>query len=188
MASPIPVKSHFETLGVPRRYHLAPDLLERQFHDLNRVHHPDRHAKADAATRTKNALATSQLNEAYRALKDPLKRAEYLLKVEGIEISDERSGHKVSPAFLAEIMELREQLMDARLEGDVEKVRVLADQVGDRKRSEMALIDSAFGRFEERGDREALKEVADHLIAERYFRRFLEEAEGFIEDHVARSP
>src|SRR3954453_12298131 len=111
----------FDILGVPRRWHLDAADLEKAFHAKNRELHPDRHMKADPQTRVKNALATSQLNEAYRALKDPIKRAEYLLKLEGIEISDERSGHKVSPVFLAEILELREALMDARAEGDVQK-------------------------------------------------------------------
>src|SRR5438045_1637380 len=107
----------FQTLGVDRRYHLDGAELEARYHERSKLYHPDRHAKADPQTRVKNALATSQLTQAYRTLKDPIKRAEYLLKLEGMAISDERTGRKVSPGFLVEILELREQLMEARMDG-----------------------------------------------------------------------
>ncbi|HZU81395.1 MAG TPA: Fe-S protein assembly co-chaperone HscB, partial [Polyangiaceae bacterium] len=122
----------FQILGVPRRYHLALDELERLYHEQSRLHHPDRHAREGGATRVKSALATSQLNQAYRALKDPVKRAEHLLALAGIEISDERSGHKVPPEFLMEIMELREALADARAERDIGRVASLAADVRQR--------------------------------------------------------
>lgn len=171
-------ESFFEILGVPRRYHLSDEEMERAFHERSRVLHPDRHMKADPQTRVKNALATSQLNEAYRTLKNGTKRAEYLLKLEGIELSDERSGHKVDPAFLMEILELREALAEARGDGDAARVTSLGAEVKARRDEVLADVDAGFSRYEA-GDRGALKGVADALVAERYFKRFLEEVEAF---------
>jgi molecular chaperone HscB len=176
MSSP----DYFQILGLERRYHLALDEVERRYHEQSKLLHPDRHARADGATRVKNALATSQLNQAWRTLKDPTKRAEYLLQLEGIEISDERSGHKVPPAFLMEIMELREALADARTERDVGKVAALAADVRGRYAAVQQRIDAGFQAWEA-GERERLAAVADAMIAERYFRRFLDEAEAFEE-------
>jgi molecular chaperone HscB len=173
----------FNTLGVERRYHLDAADLERRYHERSRQVHPDRHVKADAQARVKSALAASQLTQAYRTLKDPVKRAEYLLKLEGIEISDERSGHKVAPAFLMEILELREQLAEAKAEGDRVRVRALAEGVAARHADVIAEADAGFARYEA-GDRGALRGVADALVAERYFRRYLDEVEAF-EDALA---
>lgn len=171
-------ESFFEILGVPRRYHLADAELERAFHERSRVLHPDRHMKADPQTRVKNALATSQLNEAYRTLRDGTKRAEYLLKLEGIELSDERKGHKVDPAFLMEILERREALAEARGDGDLPRVLALGAEVRARRDEVLAAVDAGFARWEA-GEADVLKDVADALVAERYFKRFLEEVSAF---------
>lgn len=180
MTSPGEQPSFFEILGVPRRYHLGEGELEKQFHERSRLHHPDRHMKADGAVRVKSALASAALNEAYRALRDPIKRAEYLLKLHGFQLTDERSGHKVSQAFLVEIMELREELMDAREAGAAGKVAALAATVRKRHEEVLAEVDAGFHRFEA-GDEKSLPTVADALVAERYFRRFLDEVEAFEE-------
>ena len=164
----------FDILGVERRYHLAEGDLERRFHEQSRVLHPDRHVRADGKARVQAALAASLLNQAYRALRDPVARAEYLLKLEGIEISDERSGRKAPPALLMDVLELREQLADARADGDLARVQALAAEVGGRRDGVLHQADAAFTRFEA-GERDALERAADALIAERYYRRFLEE-------------
>ena len=172
--------TYFQILGVEQKWHLAASELEARYHEKNKLVHPDRHAKADSQTRVRNALATSNLNQAYRTLKDPIQRAEYLLKLEGIELSDERSGHKVAPEFLVEIMELREGLMDARTEGDKAKVSALAAAVRGRRDAVLGEVDTGFTRYES-GDRAVLGQIADALVAERYFRRFLDEAEAFLD-------
>src|SRR5262245_7491389 len=161
--------NYFEILGVERKYHLTAEELERRFHERSRQLHPDKHMKADAQTRVKSALATSELNQAYRALRDPVRRAEYLLELEGIKLSDERDGHKVPPAFLMEMLELREELGEAKAEGDQGKVRELAAGVRQRRDEATGEVDAGFTRYQG-GDRAALTAVADALIAERYFR------------------
>jgi molecular chaperone HscB len=164
----------FDILGVERRFHLAEDDLERRFHERSREVHPDRHVRADGKTRVQAALRASLLNQAYRALRDPVARAAYLLKLEGIEISDERGGRKAPPALLMDVLELREQLSEARGEGDLKRVKALAAEVGGRRAAVLAQADAAFLRYEA-GERAALEVAADASIAERYFRRFLEE-------------
>ena len=177
---------YFEILGVERRYHVTAEELERRFHDKSRQLHPDRHMKADANTRVKTALATSELNQAYRALRDPVRRAEYLLGLYGIKLTDERDGHKVAPAFLMEMLELREALGEAKEAGDVAKVKSLAAEVRERRDAATAEIEAGFSRYEASGDAQVLRAVADAMIGERYFRRFLDDVEKF-EDEQAQS-
>ncbi len=197
---------YFALLGLPRRYAIDLADLERRYHAASKLYHPDRHARADGATRVRNALATSELNQGYRLLRDPLKRAEHLLALEGIAVADEKAAgalgspplgsppkdggaegpvssggaegpRRVDPAFLMEVMELREALAEARAEGDEGRIAALAADVRGRERSAMAGIASGF-------ERDDLKAVADALVALRYYRRFLDEVEAHEDQQV----
>jgi molecular chaperone HscB len=130
-----------------------------------------------------------QLNEAWKTVRDPVQRAEYLLRLAGYHIGDEaRAGAEagpgqekrkvpVSPALLAEVLELREELADARAEGDGARVQGMAAAVRDRMAAALARVADELERAErvEAGETQALETVARDLIAIRYFRRFLEE-------------
>ena len=178
-------ETYFDILGLPQRYHTAPSELEERYHAAARAHHPDRHVKSDQKTRVQSALRTAQLTEAYRTLRDPVKRAEYLVSLEGIKLSDERDSYKVDPAFLADILELRESLADARMEGDEARVKALGEDVRGRSRQAMGEIDAAFRRYDE-GDKSVVRAIADALVAQRYYRRFLDELEAHEEARTER--
>ena len=175
----------FETLGLSPSYTLDLADLEARYHERSKLHHPDRHAKADGATRVKNALATSELNQAYRALRDPTQRAEHILRINGIEPGDDRAATPVDPAFLMEIIELREALEDARAAKDEAKIAALSVEVHRRRDGASALVESGFRQFEA-GNRAALPAIADALVANRYFLRFLDEIEAHHESSEAR--
>ena len=68
--------------------------LEHEFHRLSRKVHPDRFARADENERQWSLADTALLNDAYRTLKDPLRRTEYLLKLEGAEIGGRREKQR----------------------------------------------------------------------------------------------
>jgi molecular chaperone HscB len=170
-------RTFFEVLGVPRAYHLRVDDLEAQYRALSKQLHPDRFAKAAPKERMQALSRSTELNDAYRVLKNEVKRAEYLLKLEGLDVADEKSASvKPQPALLMEMMELNEQLADARAEGADGKVKALADAVRAQQAEALRTVDGAFARWE-KGDRAALDEIAQALIAMRYHARFLEQAE-----------
>jgi len=106
---------HFAVLGVPRAYDLDLTALEARYKDLSRKLHPDRFARADPRARKASLQRTVMLNEAWRALKEPLKRAEYLLELGGVKLATDDGGARsggvaAPPALLMEILELREEL------------------------------------------------------------------------------
>lgn len=133
---------------------------------------------------------TVQINEAWRALKDPYRRAEYLLALAGIEVGSEEGTTKadgvggktrvpVPQTLLIEMLEKREALADARMEGDDVTVATLAE----RERSELdAAMSRVAGLLDEGRDLDA---AARELVAVRYHRRFLDEVEAFVEARVA---
>jgi molecular chaperone HscB len=102
------------------RLNLDLPALETEFHRLSRKLHPDRFARALENEKQWSLADTALLNDAYRTLKDPLRRTEYLLKLEGAEIGEEHSGkNRVDPSrvpadLLEEVFELNMQLEEMR--------------------------------------------------------------------------
>ena len=105
---------YFAVFGLPRKLMLDTRLLEREFYRLSREVHPDRFAQAPAEKQQWSLEQTSLLNDAYRTLKQPLSRTEYLLKLEGMELADEKDAAKVPAELLDEVFELNMQLEEMR--------------------------------------------------------------------------
>jgi molecular chaperone HscB len=114
----------FQVFGLRRAFQIDLEALEREFHRLSRKLHPDRFARAGEQEREWSLANTALLNDAYRTLKDPLARTEYLLKLEGAEIGEEHAGKnrkdigsdvsRVPADLLEEVFELNMQLEEMR--------------------------------------------------------------------------
>lgn len=143
--------NHFELLGLPVTYTVAQDLLTRHYRELLQSVHPDRFANAPDQERRISMQHATQINEAYRTLRDPLLRARYLLQLKGLEWDDETST-VMDPAFLMEQMELREALAEVRDKAaPLDEVAMLLDDVRQRIQ---ALIDGLTVLFDRQGDTE----------------------------------
>jgi molecular chaperone HscB len=106
------VGDFFEILGVPRRFVLDGTDLESRFYQLSRENHPDRFTTAGARAQQLSLEKMSQLNQAYRALKDPSQRRDHILELEGVAISEKAQSSQV-PMDLAESwFELQDALME----------------------------------------------------------------------------
>src|SRR5262249_53937047 len=142
----------------------------------------DRFAKADPRARRASLQRTVQLNEAWRTLKDPVRRAEALLALAGVPVAAEGGG-AVPPALLMETLELREELAEARAAGDDGKVHRMAATMRARIDDTMKGIAAGLST----GTPEALRDVARLLVALRYDRRFLDEVALHEEAAAARA-
>jgi molecular chaperone HscB len=130
----------FETLGLARTFVLDVRVIEQRFRDLSRATHPDRFADAAPAERRAAAERTVALNEAFRALRDPMTRVLALLASAGRPIEETA---RAEPGLLMEIMELREAIDDARHEGrsSEDLVRRVAARISDEERAVAAAFD-----------------------------------------------
>src|SRR5215510_7578840 len=110
---------HVEVFGLPRRLGLDAAELQRKFYELSRRVHPDFHQGAPPERQAEILDASARLNAAYRALRDPLARIEYLVRLE--EGRDTREGATVKPQappeLLAEMFEIQEALAEAKAAG-----------------------------------------------------------------------
>ena len=108
-------QDHFSLFELPRRFALDGDELDRRYRDMQARVHPDRHAHLGDAEKRLAMQWSTQVNEAYQTLRRPLKRAEYLLLLAGIDVHLERT---MPMEFLVRQMEWRESVEAARAAGD----------------------------------------------------------------------
>ncbi|MDD9939271.1 MAG: Fe-S protein assembly co-chaperone HscB [Myxococcales bacterium] len=163
----------FATLGLPRRYELDRGELEARYRELQKALHPDRHAGASASQRRMSLARAVEVNDAYRALKDDLRRAEALLSLYGGKAEPE--GGAADPEFLMEVMELRESLGDAKAAGDLARVRQLADKVEAMRGAARTTLVERFGDGAADPEPVALAEASALVSRLKYFKRFLDE-------------
>jgi molecular chaperone HscB len=106
---------YFSFLGLPRKLDLEPADLEQRFRSLSRQFHPDYFYNASPAERRASLERSSYLNDAYRTLRGPASRVEYLLGLEGFAPNGaEGAGRHVPPALLEEVFALNEELSEIR--------------------------------------------------------------------------
>ncbi len=165
----------FATLGVPARFSFATGELEQRHRDLSRALHPDRYVNAPASERRVALERAVSVNDAFRALKDPLARAQSLLALHGLSI---REGERAAPALLMEIMELREELDTVRTKPD--RVASLRAQVDAHVAAEERVVAEVFDR-EGPIDAKDLSRARDAVVKLRYYKRFQEEADALDE-------
>ena len=103
---------HFAMLGLEPAYDLSPEVLSERFVALSRQVHPDYFSEGQDRQQHLAMLNSARLNQAYRTLRDPFSRAEYLLELAGGSSSAE--NRSVPPNLLAEAMALREQIEEAK--------------------------------------------------------------------------
>ncbi|MEP6716140.1 MAG: Fe-S protein assembly co-chaperone HscB [Terriglobia bacterium] len=136
---------YFEFFELPRSLAIDPADLEKRFYAFSRELHPDRFARAPKDERDSAEETTAILNNAYRTLRDPVKRAMYLLKLEGFDIG-EQGSKDVPPELLEEVFELnmaleesgdtsvlpRFEAMRAEIDGEIQALFAVWDAAHDR--------------------------------------------------------
>jgi molecular chaperone HscB len=130
---PAPV-DYFTFFGLGRKLNVDVPTLEKDFYELSRKLHPDLNARAGTQEQQWSLEQSSLLNDAYRTLRDPIKRTQYLLKLEGVELEEQSKsateqarasgGLKkqiVPPDLLEEVFELNMQLEELKMNKQMEE-------------------------------------------------------------------
>jgi molecular chaperone HscB len=131
---------HFELFGLPPRFAIDPEALERAYRDVQARVHPDRFAAGTAAERRVAMQWATRANEAYTTLRSPQKRAAYLVERAGVPIEAE-TNTAMAPAFLMQQMEWREALDEAG--GDAVALGELRATMDEERRRLLAALGQA---------------------------------------------
>lgn len=167
--------THFELFGLAPSVDVDVAALEAKHRALSLEHHPDR--QADPKLRRAAADTTASLNEALKVLRDPVRRAFYVLKLKGVDLEREDAGaqRQMPMEFLEEVMERREALEAVRAAKDLPKAQAMAAEVEGLKAK--ALADARVALLND-----DVATATHQLGRVRYFTRFVEEVEAMEEE------
>lgn len=140
---------YFSVFGLEPRLNLDLVALERAFHHLSRKLHPDRFARAGDNEKLWSLADTALLNDAYRTLKDPLRRTEYLLKLQGAAIGESAAPPSPTALFQNQGKNLLEEVFDLNMQ--LEELRA-ARKTGEENPELKESLLAAKRKFERRVD------------------------------------
>lgn len=182
----------FAFLGLPRRLNIDMPLLEQRFRELSRQYHPDYFYNAPPRERVAALERSSHLNDAYRTLRNPVSRIEYLLRLEGLPVAASgpaaaggpASGPappKVPPSLLEEVFALNEELdgiRDLRERGADEETlrrRLAAARrpIEDKRDAHERELSELSTRWDARQDRATLETLRDRMLERNYINNLL---------------
>lgn len=184
-------RDYYKFFGFDRKLTIDESHLQKRFYELSRQWHPDRFTRRSAGEQAEALEATSILNDGYRTLRDPVKRAEYLLTEEGHPIGEQRSND-VPPELLEEVFELN--MMVEELKSGDEDAR---PQLGAAKQNFLRMrggidgeLQSLFVRYdaseaESETAQQALKEVRGLLNRRRYIENLIRDVDRALNPAVA---
>ena len=182
-------KSYFALFELPRHLHVDLSALEKSFYAQSRRLHPDRFASKPAAEQEAALAASSQLNDAYRTLRDPVARTEYLLKLEGVELEEQSRAatdaakaagtakkQVAPPDLLEEAFELNMQLEEMRMarklgeddpttRADLEAARAKFEGMMGELSGQLEALWSQWDRAEDGDDAAARAAARDGMVA-----------------------
>jgi molecular chaperone HscB len=164
--------NYYDFFEIP--HHLSLDLkdLEQRFYALSRKWHPDRFARASPEDRQQAMDASAVLNDGYRALKDPIKRAGYLLKEHGFDIGEQQSKD-VPPELLEEVFELNMALEESDAEA-IAKARRTFEKMRDAIDDD---LEARYREYDGSGSREVRGEIRGLLNRRRYIENLVQKTE-----------
>ncbi len=169
-----PPSNYFDFFGLPHKLNLDSKDLESRFYALSKQWHPDRFARGGPEQRRISENATATLNDGYRTLKEPVLRAEYLLKQRGFEIEGQKSSN-VPPELLEEVFELNmalEEIESSRPQLEEAKTR-FAGMSKDLDRDLFA----EFAAYDQNQDHAALEKIRGILNKRKYIQNLIKQVE-----------
>ena len=180
---------YFALFALPRHLHLSAPELEKSFYTQSRRLHPDRFASRPASEQAEALARSSALNDAYRTLRDPIARTEYLLSLEGVQMEEQSRAatdaareagtekKQVAPAdLLEEAFELNMQLEEMRfarqtgekdeaVERDLEAARARYTAMLDDLGAQLEALWTQWDAAEDAGDQAQKSSAKDAMVA-----------------------
>lgn len=168
--------NYFELYGIPVQ--LQPDqaFVKQKYYELSRKHHPDFYSTASPDAQAENLRISSDVNRAYKTFQDPDATIRYVLQMK--ELLEDEEKYNLDPAFLMEVLEINESLMD--LEGNDEgQVGALKNKVNELQEEIYQPVRQVVeGYVEGVTSTKELLQVKDYYYKKKYLQRILDKIGG----------
>lgn len=161
--------THFELFDIPLSFFPDQKIIRAKYYALSRLYHPDLQDDNDGISESERIQKTSELNEAYRVLGSFDKLVPYILRLEG-ELNEEEKA-TVSPAFLMEMMDVNESLMEAKMESDADRLQSIAHEVNEIQEEVMEAWKKSCEAFDTSHTKGLLAEIKDYYLRNKYLER-----------------
>jgi molecular chaperone HscB len=150
--------NHFDLFDLPPTFAVDRQTLDEAYRTVQAQVHPDRFAAAGDAQRRLAMQWATRANEAYQTLRDPLKRARYMLSLRGIDVGAENNT-AMEPAFLMQQMEWRESIEDAAAAKNVGALEALLDDLHEEERVRIAKLEALIDSKSDQAASEAVRQL-----------------------------
>ena len=164
--------TYFELFDLP--VSLQPDMqtVKRKFYDLSRKYHPDFYANSAAEEQADVLEKSSLINKAYKTFQQPDETIKYVLQLHGL--LEEEEKYTLPAAFLGDMLDLNEQMMEAKMDGDAEAVNNLQASVANIQAAIYAPVKTIVETYKEGiTTKEELLQVKDYYYKKKYLSRIL---------------
>jgi molecular chaperone HscB len=179
--NPLPTfMDYFQLMGLPRRFGIDLKALHENYITLSRHSHPDFHVEEQPEVVSLAMTVSAAVNEAYRTLSDPIRRAGYLLELQGGPASAQDKS--VPDGFLNTMLMIQEEVEDARAAADPAAKERLKQVLLTQREGLMKSVERLFAELEEASGCEAtrqqqLHEIREQLNAVSFVRKSLSQLE-----------
>ncbi|MDR5757401.1 Fe-S protein assembly co-chaperone HscB [Caballeronia sp. LZ035] len=150
--------THFALFDLPQTFAIEQPTLDDAYRTVQAQVHPDRFAAAGDAQRRLAMQWATHANEAYQTLRDPLKRARYMLSLRGIDVGAENNT-AMEPAFLMQQMEWRENIEDAAGAKNIGALEALLDELRDEERVRFTKLAALLDSHSDQAASEAVRQL-----------------------------
>lgn len=158
--------THFELFNLPITLNVDTSGLSKKYFELQRKYHPDRFGQASEAEKEEALQVSSQINRAFKTLKDPDETIKYVLQLKGL--LEEEEKYQLSPDFLMEVMELNEELES----GMTDAIQAKIDQL---KNELYATVETIITNYQEGISTEKeLPQVKEYYFKKKYLDRMVD--------------
>jgi len=165
--------NYFELFELPQTFKVDAGLLKQQFLQLSRKYHPDFFAQASIAEQEEALELSSLVNKGYKVLSKPDETIKYVLLLNNVLTEEEK--YNLPADFLMDMMDLNDQLNDAKLEQDAAAIKAIKQQIDDLQNTIYEPVKSILEATEiAQLPEKAMLQVKDYYFKKKYLTRILE--------------
>lgn len=153
--------NYFSFFNLPITFGLDEKLLKEKYYENTRKYHPDQFGQENESKQAEMLELTSLNNSAYKTLKKFDKRVHYILDLNGMVTEGDK--HTLPPAFLGEMMDINEALMELEFEPDTEKLKQTEQEVSERKNQITVQLRELGSKYDSSTSEDEKKELLSHI-------------------------
>jgi len=170
------MKSYFDFFDLEPRFNLDEAVLKKAYLKKSREFHPDYFTQASEQEKNHALDMTTQNNEAYKALADPMKRLEHILRL--FHVLGDAHTEKMDPSFLMEMMDINEQIMEVQMDGKTDLIQNIKTEINAKSHQMQAEAQNQMDAFDQSKALEHLEGLKSYYFKKKYLARIQEQLEG----------